>query len=1120
MSTEATPSPGALFVDDFHKRRHPRLFLPKYLAEEANRLPIDPLDFEAMRVILDQWTDRAVAGHLDQKETELDGIFLEKIFGQALGYKSIAESAPLYHLQKNPTVPGAGIADGALGHFNSGENRPPAVIIELKGAHTDLDHDKFNGRTAAQQCWDYLNQLPDTQWGIVSNYVAIRLYHKGSPARAYEEFTVLDFKDPARLRQFYFIFQRHGLLGDRAGGKPRTVRLLNRTINQQREVGDKLYHYYSDQRKLLIGELMENRAFSQDDAIAAAQRLLDRIIFIAFCEDRGLLPENLIEDTWRSAAPLARATNPRWRAFMDAFVAIDKGHPALALKTGFNGGLFEENALIDNLDLDDQWSDVFRHIGNYDFREEGEVSVEVLGNIFERSITELEKMRVVGLFGKQAQQALAAMPKSAQRKRFGIYYTPPPFTRLIVELTLGRLIADRVESLPDLADRAKALRKIKVIDPACGSGAFLIAAYERLQDAYEEIARQLRITGHIQQAANLVAEYPDSILIDNLHGVDLSEESVEITKLALWIRSARQNVPLTDLTDNIKHGNSLVTDPAIAPHAFKWQDAFPAVFASGGFDAVIGNPPWERMKVQEREFFSLAAPDIASAVNAAERRKLIAAVEAKRPDLWQRYTAAKSAAETLCAHVRNPDAGYPLTGRGDVNTYMLFAELARKIIAPAGRIGLLVPSGIATDATTRHFFAELMKTKSLAALYDFENKRPWFEDVDGRFKFSVMLMNGPAVPAVVTDFVFFAHIMEDLEDPQRHITLTDKDLKLLNPNTRTCPIFRTRRDADLTKKIYRNVPILHDRGRKSGGNPWGIKFCTMFHQTNDAELFQAADVLAGQGYKLDGNRWIKGKTIYLPLYEAKMTQAYDHRAAGVRIEAGNWMRQGQTEATSLVEHQNPEFVVIPRYWVKEESVNCIVPVRPGVIGFKDISSPTNRRTMIASAIPYSAVTNHFPLMLMDLPVVRQLCLLGNLNSLAYDYTARQKMGGITLNFFILEQIPTLPPDAYDEKCPWDKKVTLEDWVAERVLKLTCTADDMKPLAKAAGFKPGIWKWKHAERARLRAQLDAAYFHLYQITREDVEHILTTFQQIAKQDDDAEGQGETRTLILDAFDALG
>ena len=184
------------------------------------------------------------------------------------------------------------------------------------------------------------------------------------------------------------------------------------------------------------------------------------------------------------------------------------------------------------------------------------------------------------------------------------------------------------------------------------------------------------------------------------------------------------------------------------------------------------------------------------------------------------------------------------------------------------------------------------------------------------FKFCILNFGGEQAAASQADFVFFAHRVEELEDRNRHIALSAADIRLLNPNTRTCPIFRTRRDAEITKAIYRRIPVLIDTNREGPtGNPWGIQFKTMFHQTNDAELFREADTLKADGFKLKGNRWIKGKQVFLPIYEAKMLQDYDHRAADVVTDQSNWVRQGQTEKRSLVGYQNPEQLAMPRFWV-------------------------------------------------------------------------------------------------------------------------------------------------------------------------------------------------------------
>ena len=1135
---------GPNLFTSLQSRRRSGLILRRFLAEEAEKAIYRDEHREEARHVLRRWADLEVQGHLAKKETALDADFLREVFGEALGYQAATESPDDYQLERNFSIPGIGVADGALGNFRPGTHCSPLVVIELKGADADLDRDKFNGRTPVQQCWDYLNALPDCPWGIVSNFVTFRLYHRDKTPLAYEEFRLQELRDNRGFNQFYCLFERGGLVRPRLGQPLRAVELLQRTENRQREVGDELYRTYSDERLRLIEHLRYQQHKSLDRAIHIAQKLLDRIIFVAFCEDRNLLPAKCIDRAYNTLPPFSKVTNPRWQNFLSLFHAIDKGHADFDLATGYDGGLFRHDPEVDDLELDDQWTQFFRTVGIYDFRDE--VNVDVLGHIFERSVAELEKVRLGGLFAPEKAEALApAMRKSAERKRFGIYYTPPDFTEFIVRNTVGEVISRRIEEVrhrhglkpddtesdepsPELSgywrDCLEALRTVKVCDPACGSGAFLVEAYEVLERSYTKIVDELIL--HEGPAADKLEDaIPDMILTDNLYGVDVSPQAVEITQLALWIRSARRNKTLADLSRNILWGNSLVTDPDVHPKALDWREAFSDVFSRPdrpGFDCVVGNPPWERLKLQEREFFAFSAPEIAGAVSAARRREMIDGLQQSNPELHARYSEAKTHAERTLGHVRG-SGEFPLTAKGDINTYMLFAELAHRIVAPHGRVGLLVPSGIATDKTTKEFFAELMESKRLISLHDYENKAPVFPDVHRSFKFCTLVFGGSEVKTPTADFVFFARRMDDLEDRSRHIPLSRKDMSLVNPNTQTCPIFRSRRDAELTKAIYRRVPVLIDRTRKKGGNPWDIKFFTMFHQTNDAELFRTREDLLKMKAKQDGNHWKKGKTEFLPLYEAKMVQAYDHRAAGVVVESANWMRQGQTDATSLVAHQNPEFVVQPRWWVEDAAVATVLGsrARPTYLCYKDVTSPTNQRTMIAAMIPHAAVVNSAPLVLTgdDIDAVQTCCLLGNLNSLVLDFVARQKVGGVHLNFFIVEQLPLFAPDAYDARCPWRKNQTLKRWISDRVLKLTCTADDMQPLAEAAGFDPPVHKWNPTERAELAAELDAAFFLLYGIDRDDVEYILGTFSRARRDAEHGESLFPTDNLILDAYDRL-
>lgn len=1133
-------------------RKRRRLFLPSLVDKAAEDQRLATKERDAAYEVVKKWWQQAQSGRLNRKETSVDDAFLSEVFGQALGYRGVTESTKNYERERQFYVPNIGPCDGALGLFPPLGPENVRAVIELKDARTQLDRDKFNGRTPVQQLWDYLNAMPGScVWGIVSNFTTIRLYHREKGSQVYEQFTLQEMaQDRRAFDRFYAIFEPAGLVKETLGQPPRAIALLERTAQRQRKVGDDLYEYYSQNRQHLVRHLCHDRGLELETAIRIAQKLIDRVLFIAFCEDRGLIVAEAIEKACRVVPYFSKARNPVWQNFLGLFHAMDKGGESIKAENGYNGGLFREDDLIDSLDLDDTpWTHFFGGIARYDY--EHEVDVDVLGHLFEKSVTELERLREGALFAKdKARLEAPVMPKSPQRKLFGIYYTPVEFTTAIVEYTVDEVIAERFRAIRQqhgLADepvqgKAKpktaeaywrqcleALKGLKVCDPACGSGAFLIQAYESLFRHYSLVVTELEHLG-VKDVGSLLDTVPETILSRNLYGVDLQPEAVEIAQLSLWLRTARPGKTLADLSQNIVCGNSLTDDPAVHPRAMKWEEAFPEVFRGDapGFDCVIGNPPWERLKLQEREFFALSAPAIASAVNAADRRERIEQLRSENPELHAKYLEALAQADRMLGYARSSKR-YPLTGKGDINTYMLFAELAMRIVAPTGRVGLLVPSGIATDKTTAKFFNKLMSSKRLCRLYDFENRTRIFADVDNRFKFSILNFGGEAAKFDAADFVFFAHDLRELRDRNRHIELSASDMKLMNPNTRTCPVFRDRRSAELTKAIYRRVPVLIDRTRKQGGNPWGIRFVTMFHQTNDAKLFETADTLEKKGCRLDGNRWVKGKSIYLPLYEAKMIQAYDHRAASVEVVESNWVRQGQTVEPTLVEYQNHEHVAMPRWWVSSEAVGRVLRGEqpPALLVYKDVTSPTNQRTMIAAFVPLAGVVNSAPLIATEgVSWRRRCCLLGNLNSMAYDFVARQKVGNVHLNFFIVEQLPTFTPDVYDDPCPWDKKQTLEQWISDRVLKLSCTANDMKPLAEACGMNPPVHKWKPEERDELMAELDAAYFILYGIDRDEVIYVLTTFQGTRAKDltlvcepDPSKVLSEAGQRIVEAYDGL-
>ena len=357
---------------------------------------------------------------------------------------------------------------------------------------------------------------------------------------------------------------------------------------------------------------------------------------------------------------------------------------------------------------------------------------------------------------------------------------------------------------------------------------------------------------------------------------------------------------------------------------FHWPLEFPDVFERGGFDVVLGNPPWERIKLQEKEFFDTRDRDIAAAPNKAAREKLIRALPEQNPALAEEFSRAIHGSESTSRFVRGSER-FPLTGRGDVNTYSIFAETARTICGPAGKVGIIVPSGIATDDTTKVFFADLVDRRSLVSLYDFENREGVFQGVHRSYKFCLLTLSGADHPSPQAEFAFFLYRAEQLQDADRRFVLAPEDFALFNPNTRTCPVFRTRRDADIAGKMYRRAGVFWKESQSGEPdiNPWAVKFSTMFHMSNDSGLFHTLRELVGEGWRLEGNIFVRGQERYLPLYEAKLFHQYDHRFATFQGVGEQALRGGNARAMAKEEKEDPEAVVIPRYWVAEDEVTQI-----------------------------------------------------------------------------------------------------------------------------------------------------------------------------------------------------
>lgn len=581
-----------------------------------------------------------------------------------------------------------------------------------------------------------------------------------------------------------------------------------------------------------------------------------------------------------------------------------------------------------------------------------------------------------------------------------------------------------------------------------------------------------------------------------------------------------------------------------------WQITFPGVWDNwssgpdpsgnrhGGFDAVIGNPPWDRIKLQQVEWFAARKPAIAKAQRASDRGKMIKALKDAGDPLFAEYEKAdRRAADTL--RMARKSGHYPLLSRGDINLYSLFVERAHALVKPGGMVGLLTPSGIASDLSASAFFRKVATGGHLKALYDFENRRtrygqePFFPDVDSRFKF-LAVMSSPARTFPAAQCGFFLQSVAERNNPDQTFPITARDFARVNPNTGTAPVFRTRRDMALTTAIYERCPVLMD---KSGDEPvaaWPVKYHRMFDMTNDSHLFRTrAELEEKEGaWPIGGNRWQSADGEWVPLYVGRMIHQFDHRAASVTVNEENLHNAALSGDVTPDMKADPAFSPTPQFWIN-------ITERKGldgsnyVVAFRDIARATDARTFIAAIAPAYSFGNKAPLIIgRDVALsAEQTCMLAaNVNSMVFDFVARSKLQSASMNWFIVEQLPVIDPAHYTRS--FGPK-SAADIVKAAVLELTYTAHDMAPFARDMGHVDGDGNvlppfiWDEERRLHLRAKLDALYFILYGVfdpenpagSRDDIRYIYGTFPIVERQEIAAYGRYRSRDLCLAYINAL-
>ena len=993
------------------------------------------------------------------------------------------------------------------------EGAPPVHIVAF-----GQDLDKRDGRRSPHaSVQEYLNHS-DALWGVATNGERLRLLrvHERFTRPAFIEFDLRGVFEGAQYAEFvrlYRLLHRSRFPADSAAGADCWLeQYFQRGLDEGGRVRDRLREgveralealgqglLEAKGSKALREALVDEPTLSGADYYRQLLRLVYRLLFLMVAEERRLVfpeKEDAVEDD-RAAVYRRYYSVSALRERCERHFAGD-AHQNLWLGLLQTFRIFKDEAAAKTLGLAPLDSELFRdhacpdledascgneallramfHLSTFlDDPDEGKgrrkrkgglravrrrvnygaLDVEELGSVYE-ALLDLQP-RITPPEHAGGVPTFRLIP-SSERKQTGSYYTPPPLVQALVDSALEPVLEERLAGAGTRGEQAQALLELRVLDPAAGSGHFLLAAARRIA---ERLA-QARAKGDAYSPQEYREALRD-VIRHCLYAVDKNPLAVDLCKVALWIEGHDPGLPLSFLDHHVKCGDSLVgvddldrLDDGIPNEAytagrgddknaasgyrkrnaaekkgqlalghnpgpfprwaadfetlakldernssevqakegiyyeqlrqdadwwryktacdlwtyaffaplqregadglksvpttndvrdalegsakparligeaagaaeqlrfFHWPLEFPDVFERGGFDVVLGNTPWERIKLQAKEFFTARDPAIANASNKDERDRLIAGLPESNPGLVDGWEAAQRDAKSTSHFVRN-SGRFPLSGRGDVNTYAPFAELFKRFTHERGRAGVITPSGIATDYATRLLFRDFVNSSALVSLFDFENKEGTFADVHRSFRFCLLTLTGDARPAEAAVFACFLTDAEQIKEEERRVTLTPDDLALFNPNTRTAPTFRTRRDAAIARKFHERAGVLWREGRHGEDelNLWGVRFQRMFDMANDSNLFRKRESLMAEGWELEGNVFERDGERYLPLYEAKLFHQYDHRFATFEGADEDALRNGNARDLTADEKADPDSVIVPRYWVAESEV--------------------------------------------------------------------------------------------------------------------------------------------------------------------------------------------------------
>ncbi len=1201
--------------------------------------------------------------------------FVFALFRDAFGFSSLAAVLPAVLAER--TYP---IGQAALG------GRVPVVIAPADSGLDTLVSAFGEGsrkRSAFGLAQEYLNAQEGALWGIASDGASLRMVRDNASLTrpAWIEADLQRIFTEERYADFAALWLLCHETRFGREGQPVNDCALEAWRNAGREEGTRAREHLRrgveealialgqgflshTENQTLRGDLQKG-ALPVKDYFNQLLRLVYRLIFLLTVEERGLLHP---EGTSNAAKALyadgygmrrlrersvKRSAHDRfsdlWEATKVVCRGLAVGEPRLGLPA--LAGIFATNQCpsLDASKLENRalllavfklaWLREDGSLSRVNWRDMGP---EELGSVYESL---LELVPQISKEGRQFAFATGGETKGNARKTTGSYYTPDSLVQVLLDSALEPVIADTIAKNP--ANPIEALLGLSIVDPACGSGHFLLAAARRLA------AYVARLQANGTPSAGEYRHALRQVVGGCIFGVDLNPMAVELCKVGLWMEAVEPGLPLTFLNSHIQHGNALLgttpdlmakgipdaawdpiegddkktasalkkrnkkaaegqrslntlwskpsdseaqtviravaeldaasdasvealakkeerwdgilgsleyrhqkfvgdawcaafvwpKQPDLADAAptnelwrqlrddqgqasalttktvselaeqyrfFHWHLQFPQVFAKGGFDVVLGNPPWDRITFEEKEWFASRASRIADAPTAAKRRTSIRELQRDDPELFSEFIAARRVTEGLAAFCGASEQ-YARTAVGHFNTYAIFTELAaERLVNWTGRVALLAPTGIVTGDYSKDLTRHLLTSGRLLAVYDFDNRGKFFPAMQGNVRFAILVVAGrTARDSGAQGHTLIASQLRTTRElsGERICKLSCADVLAMNPETATLPFFYTTEDAEIVARMYRAHSSLFD---EKGISTWQVDFSRMLNMSDDSGAFLTFEELS-QDVEFDG---------FLPVYEAKLTAQYDHRAAtfeGIDRTSRFRLHAGTNDVSDR-DKTDPHHSVLPRYWLPSQAVDGHLGESRYFLAYRDaISATADARSLAACYLP--RVPSVHTLLLVRTSTEREMVpFAAALNSFPLDYVLRQKATGAHAARFIMRQLPFLRREELSEPLPWAES-GLFDWLLPRVLELTYTAWDLESFARDAGYAGTPFRWDVERRFVLRCEIDAAFFHVYHLTKEDVAYVMDTFPVVRRSDEKTYGEYRTKRVILEIYEAL-